>query len=82
MQLLSRVPVGKPVTVTELSTESNIRRRLLDLGFTPGTPLTCLFSAPGGNPRAYRIHETVIALRNADADSICTLPKEHGWVRP
>ena len=64
---LNRVPTGKPAVVTVLRSEGAIRRRLLDLGFTPGAALTCLFAAPGGDPRAYGVQGTVIALRNTDA---------------
>ena len=39
----------------------------MDLGFTPGAGVTCLFAAPSGDPRAYMVRGSVIALRRADA---------------
>ncbi len=53
-----------------LTGESPISERLHELGFTPGADVHFLFAAPSGNPRAYGIRGTVIALRNKDADYI------------
>ena len=39
----------------------------MDLGFTPGAGVRCLFAAPSGDPRAYMVRGSVIALRRADA---------------
>jgi ferrous iron transport protein A len=40
-----------------------VRRRLFDLGFTPGALVECVFRAALGEPTAYRVRGTVIALR-------------------
>jgi len=45
-------------------------RRLQDIGFIPGTAVTCLQRSPLGDPTAYRIRGTVIALRREDAKNI------------
>jgi DtxR family Mn-dependent transcriptional regulator len=50
------------------------RRRLLDLGMTPGAQLQPEMRNFSGDPRAYRIRGTLIALRREQADQI--------WVRP
>ena len=47
-----------------------MRRRLQDIGFIPGTAVTCLQRSPLGDPTAYRIRGTVIALRREDAKNI------------
>ncbi|HSG49743.1 MAG TPA: metal-dependent transcriptional regulator [Longimicrobiales bacterium] len=39
------------------------RRRLLDLGVVPGTPVEVAFTATAGDPTAYRIRGALIALR-------------------
>ena len=44
------------------------------LGLTPGAPVCCVGSSPGGDPAAYRVRQTILALRRADAATI--------WVRP
>lgn len=43
------------------------RRRLLDLGFVPGTAIAVEMVSPGGDPTAYRLRGTVVALRRAQA---------------
>jgi len=50
------------------------RRRLLDLGFTPGARVTVGSTGPFGDPRAYRIRGTLIALRSAQADQVLIEP--------
>lgn len=50
--------------------------RLRDLGFTENTPVTCVRTAPLGDPSAYRIRGTMIALRRKDA--VCLLICPYG----
>jgi DtxR family Mn-dependent transcriptional regulator len=46
------------------------RRRLLDLGFVPGTEVLAEMKSPGGDPTAYRVRGTLIALRREQAGLI------------
>lgn len=46
------------------------RRRLLDLGILPGTVIRAEFDSPQNDPTAYRIRDTLIALRDEQAQSI------------
>lgn len=66
---LSLMPAGTQGVIESIE-KSRISKRLLALGFIPGTTVSCLFSAPSGNPKAYFIRGTVIALRNCDASTI------------
>ncbi|MAT40883.1 MAG: hypothetical protein CL609_00980 [Anaerolineaceae bacterium] len=50
------------------------RRRFLDLGLTPGTTIYAELENAFGDPRAYRVRGTLIALRKDQADDI--------WVKP
>ena len=43
------------------------RRRLLDLGLLPGTMVYAELRSPSGDPTAYRIRDTLIALRRTQA---------------
>ena len=52
--------------------------RLLDLGFTRGACVRCLFAAPSGEPRAYRVRGAVLALRREDAGLVCVSAWEAG----
>ncbi len=46
------------------------RRRLMDLGIVPGSEITAELSSLGGDPVAYKIRGTTVALRNQQADQI------------
>jgi DtxR family Mn-dependent transcriptional regulator len=50
------------------------RRRLLDLGILPGTPIEVELTSPGGDPTAYRVREALIALRREQARLIHMIP--------
>lgn len=47
-----------------------LTKRLSELGFVPGREVRCLFTGSAGDPRAYLIRETVIALRRETADHV------------
>ena len=67
---LSRLPLGKSARVLSLSAQEPLNGRLLDLGFVPGSEITPLYAAPMGDPRAYLVCDTVIALRQKDAATV------------
>jgi DtxR family Mn-dependent transcriptional regulator len=46
------------------------RRRLMDLGMLPGTTIEAEMSSPLGNPVAYRVRDSLIALRGDQARNI------------
>jgi len=49
----------------ELPTEE--ARRLMELGFLPGTRITAGLSAPGGDPRVFQVDGSEVALRRETA---------------
>jgi DtxR family Mn-dependent transcriptional regulator len=57
-------------TVVYLKCGGLTRRRLMDLGLVPGTRVQVVHSAALGEPHAYRVRETVIALRREQAEQI------------
>lgn len=67
---LSSLKCGSGGVVSALNTEGAMRRRLMDMGFTQGSPVRALFRSCSGEPVAYLIHDTVIALRKEDAQSV------------
>lgn len=69
-RLLSSLKSGQSGTVSAVTAESAMRRRLLDLGLTEGTDVTCVGISPLGDPLAFRIRGAVIALRRVDADTV------------
>ena len=44
--------------------------RLKDVGFTEGTAVTCRIAAPCGDPVAYSVRGTLIAIRKNEAQRI------------
>lgn len=46
------------------------RRRFLDLGIIKGTKLKPILKSPSGDPIAYEIRKSVIAIRSEDAKKI------------
>lgn len=67
---LSALPCGKGAVVHRLETTGSMRRRLLDIGLTPGSRVRALFQSCSGDPTAYEICGSVIALRREDAATV------------
>jgi ferrous iron transport protein A len=61
--------IGQVVRISPV-VDGLARRRLLDLGLVPGTPVTVAFTSPAGNPTAYQVRGALIALRTAQAAKI------------
>lgn len=69
---LSELPPGRAATVLGLSPACRgaARRRLLDLGFVPGTAVGVELVSPMGDPTAYRVRGSIVALRRSQAGLI------------
>jgi DtxR family Mn-dependent transcriptional regulator len=61
---------GQAGHITALRMSGLRRRRLLDLGFTPGARVECALRGPLGEPTGYRIRGTLVALREEEARRI------------
>lgn len=64
---LDTLPVGAWAAVAAVGGEASFRRRLLELGFVPGTPVTRVGQAPLGDPLTFRLRNALVALRASDA---------------
>ena len=64
------------VVILDEAVQGFTRRRFLDLGLTPGTEIYPELKNFFGEPRAYRIRGTLIALRNDQAAQIWVMPKQ------
>ncbi|MBR5429982.1 MAG: ferrous iron transport protein A [Firmicutes bacterium] len=73
---LAALATGQTAVVREVADQGPLGRRLLDLGLVPGSGVTCLGRAPLGDPAAYLIAGTVIALRRRDAACVRLEPEE------
>jgi DtxR family Mn-dependent transcriptional regulator len=69
---LGALAPGETARVVRLSPECRgaQRRRLLDLGLVPGTPVTAELVSLAGDPVAYRIRGALIALRREQANRV------------
>lgn len=67
---LSDLKKGEVARVLSISDSLSIKRRLLDIGFTKSSEVLCLFKSPFQGPVAYKIKNTVVALRNEDSKYI------------
>lgn len=61
--------------VTYLNINGSMRRRLQDIGLIRGTRVRCLMHSPSGDPAAFLIRNTVIALRSEDSSRILIRPE-------
>ncbi len=67
---LTDTDLDKTYIVTEVPDNNDLLRRILDIGIIKGTKVERLFSSPFGDPTAYRIKNSVIALRSNESDKI------------
>lgn len=61
---------GQRAILEELRLPETVGRRLMELGFLPGQPVSAGHAAPGGDPRVFRVDGTEIALRRETAEHI------------
>lgn len=67
---LDRLSVGESAEIIRILPSKDIRRRLLDIGLTKGTRVECVGRSPLGDPSAYLVRGTVVAIRNSDAELV------------
>ena len=69
---LANLRPGEKAEVITISQacRSTERRRLMDLGIVPGTKIEVAFKSPSGDPTAYLVRDTLIALREEQARMI------------
>jgi len=58
---------GEHGVVDRLDLPEDITGRLMELGFLPGSRVTAARSAPGGDPRVFRVDGSEVALRRETA---------------
>ncbi len=56
--------------ISKINLNGLTRRRLFDLGFIPGTIIQVVFESPLGDPVAYLVKDTLIALRREESEKI------------
>lgn len=70
MKTLRDVKIGETVTVVKLHGEGAVKRRIMDMGITKGTPVYVRKVAPLGDPVEVTVRNYELSLRKADAEMI------------
>jgi ferrous iron transport protein A len=64
---LTELKPGEAGVLEKLDLPEDDARRLMELGFLPGHSITRGLSAPGGDPRVFRVDGSEVALRRETA---------------
>ena len=70
MSTLRNAKIGQTVTVTRLNGEGALRRRIMDMGITKGTPIYVRKVAPLGDPVEVTVRGYELSICKGDAESI------------
>jgi len=73
-QTLAQLREGEAGTLDRLDLPEDVARRLMELGFLPGHTVVPARSAPGGEPRVYRVDGSEVALRRETASRLILRP--------
>lgn len=67
---LDKLEIGHSAKVIKIDNVGTIRRRLLDIGLIPETIVTATLISPFKDPIAYKIRNSLIAIRKNDSKNI------------
>ena len=70
MKLLSQLAIGEKGTVCAVRGEGAVRRRLFDMGITPGAEVYLRKKAPLGDPIEIALRGYELTLRKAEAAQV------------
>lgn len=70
MKTLREVKIGETVKVVKLHGEGPIKRRIMDMGITKGTPVYVRKVAPLGDPVEITVRGYELSIRKGDAENI------------
>ena len=75
-KLLCNYAVGETGVISAVSGEGRIRRRLFDMGVTPGAEVTLVKKAPLGDPLEVTLRGYQLTLRKTEAECVETEVKK------
>ena len=67
---LDHLQNGESAQVTQVLVQGKIKRRLVEMGITPGTKITVTKRAPLGDPIEISLRGYKLTIRRADAEGI------------
>lgn len=71
---LSELPLNRSALIVSVECKDSIINRIYDFGIVKDTIITAIFKSPLGDPKAYLIKNTIVALRNDDCEKITIIP--------
>lgn len=77
MNTLKDLKKGKIGTVKSLGKKGPVRRRLMDMGITPGAEIEVVKVAPLGDPIWVNLRGYELSLRKSEAEQIELIPEEN-----
>jgi ferrous iron transport protein A len=69
-RFLDQLDPGATARILGVAGPEPLRRRLSDLGFLPGTPVTFVRRAPLGDPSIYALRGIQLCLRRREARAV------------
>ena len=70
MKTLKDVKIGETAIVTKLNGMGALRRRIMDMGITPGVKMRVIKVAPFGDPIEVNVRGYELSLRKEEAQQI------------
>ena len=67
MQRLCDLNTDEEARVVKIYNQGPLRRRLMDIGLIENTRVKCVMISPLGDPKAYLIRGSVMAIREEDS---------------
>ena len=67
---LDQLPLKQNGKIEKIECDERTKRRLLDMGLVKGTNIEPILISPSGDPRAFIVRGTIIAIRKEDAKDI------------
>lgn len=70
MKSLPAAPFFEPLVISNVQGEPGLTRRLREMGFHTGCEVRILGQAPFNGPFVVQLHDSVLALRRAEAECL------------
>ena len=68
--MLNDIEIDKEVIIKRINCSDSIKRRIMDLGIIEKTKIKPVFKSPLGEPIAYEVRGSLIALRKEETERI------------
>lgn len=67
---LDKININEKYIICDVLLEEHVKKRMYDLGIIENSVIESLYKSPFNDPVAYLVKDTVIAIRNKDAEKI------------